>query len=320
MKTYDPSKYRVIFFSSAPIGIPFFEEIAQDKRFEIVGVVTQPDKPVGRGLQIQENIVKTTAKAYFQTNESDLTQDIQTPTSINPEKSEEGKAFYERLQSKQADMFIVIAYGKILPQKILEMPKFWAINVHGSLLPKYRGASPLQSVFLHKETKSWLTIMKMDAGMDTWEIIDQLSFPLQFHWTVKELIEAFCKVWPKFLNDTLRKFAKGEMTPEKQDENQVILTKKIEKADGAFEIAIDPLEEIYAKYRAFFLRPKLWCTQQGKRVVIEKLILDEKLFETHKKEPLITGKTLNPAVKEIALKPEGKKAMDRASFANGYVK
>ncbi|MBO4203526.1 hypothetical protein J5893_01685 [bacterium] len=110
------------------------------------------------------------------------------------------------------------------------------------------------------------------------------------------------------------------MTPEKQDENQVILTKKIEKADGAFEIAIDPLEEIYTKYRAFFLRPKLWCTQQGKRVVIEKLILDEKLFETHKKEPLITGKTLNPAVKEIALKPEGKKAMDRASFANGYVK
>jgi methionyl-tRNA formyltransferase len=101
-------------------------------------------------LQIQENIIKTTAlQQQMVTPEA-----IQTPAKLHPEKSLEGKVFYEWLKEKKADMFVVIAYGKILPQAILDLAHFGAINVHGSLLPKYRGASPLQSVFLANEKRS----------------------------------------------------------------------------------------------------------------------------------------------------------------------
>jgi putative membrane protein insertion efficiency factor len=120
-KIYDPAHYRIVFFSSAPIGVPFLERLANDKRFEIVGVVTQADKPVGRGLQMQENIIKTITLQQGLLSTAD---DLHTPTKINPDKSLEGKAFYNRLQDKKADFLVVIAYGKILPQSILDLAHF----------------------------------------------------------------------------------------------------------------------------------------------------------------------------------------------------
>jgi methionyl-tRNA formyltransferase len=98
---------------------------------------------------------------------------------------------------------VVIAYGKIIPQYILDIPKIAPINVHGSLLPKYRGASPLQSIFLNQDETSGITIMKMDAEMDTGDMIDKLKFKLKFHRTVKNLIDELMKKGPKFLSKTL---------------------------------------------------------------------------------------------------------------------
>lgn len=129
--------------------MPFLQALAADKRFEIVGVVTQEDKPVGRGLKLTPNIIKQTALDLGFSSE-----EIQTPQKINPDLSLEGKNFFDRLQAKSPDFLVVIAYGKLLPQSILDLPIFGAINVHGSLLPKYRGASPLQSVFLVNEQQS----------------------------------------------------------------------------------------------------------------------------------------------------------------------
>ena len=149
--THEPhcSEYGVVFFSSALIGVPFLEALAADKRFEVVGVVTQEDKPVGRGLKLTPNIIKQTALDIGLSSE-----EIQTPQKINPDLSLEGKNFFDRLESRKADFFVVIAYGKLMPQSLLDLPIFGAINVHGSLLPKYRGASPLQSVFLADEQQS----------------------------------------------------------------------------------------------------------------------------------------------------------------------
>ncbi|MDR0282976.1 MAG: membrane protein insertion efficiency factor YidD [Candidatus Peribacteria bacterium] len=137
-KIYDPEHYRIVFFSSAPIGVSFLEELSKDKRFEIVGVVTQADKPVGRGLHIQENVIKAVAAPLMKGSKGGSAQDIQTPLKINPDKSLEGKIFYDRLQAKNPDFLVVIAYGKILSQSILDTAHFGAINVHGSVLPKYR--------------------------------------------------------------------------------------------------------------------------------------------------------------------------------------
>lgn len=118
-KIYDPAHYKVVFVSSAPIGVPFLKHLAEDERFEITGIVTQPDKPVGRGLKLQANIIKTTALELGIAPEA-----ITTPTKINPEKSIEGKNFFDWLQEKRPDFLVVIAYGKLIPQTILDIPTF----------------------------------------------------------------------------------------------------------------------------------------------------------------------------------------------------
>ncbi|MEI7919296.1 MAG: formyltransferase family protein [bacterium] len=119
---------------------------------------------------------------------------IYTPTKLNPEKSEEGRQFAERLKEKNPDFLVVIAYGKIIPQSILDIPNIAPINIHGSLLPKYRGASPIQSTLLNNDKETGITIMKMDATMDTGNMIDILRFRIPFTRTTKELIEEMQKI------------------------------------------------------------------------------------------------------------------------------
>lgn len=315
-KIYDPEHYRVVFFSSAEIWVPFLETLAEDNRFELVGIVTQEDKPVGRGLKLTPNIIKKTAlNLNFQA------EDVQTPNKINPDTSIEGKNFSDRLRAKNPDFLVVIAYGKLIPQGILTIPPFWAINVHGSLLPKYRGASPLQSVFLANETKTGITIMHMDAGMDTWAIIAKLARTIPLKWTVKELIETIKKNWPQFLNTTLRWYAKNEIPSKPQNEWEASYCTKITKQDGEITPLQDDCMTIYAKYRAYAVRPKIWFILHEKKIVIEEIIIDtNKIKETWSQTLRNEGFQLNPCIKSLLLKPEGKKVMDFQSFKNGYLK
>ena len=316
-KMYDPAVYRVVFCCSANIWIPFLEELNSDNRFEICGIVTQSDKPAWRWMQLKENPIKVKAKELFPHESEDF---IQTPLKINPEKSVEWQNFYDWLKAKNPDFLVVISYGKILPQSILDIPTFGPINVHGSLLPKYRGASPLQSIFLNKEEKSWITIMHMNAWMDTWDIIDQLSFPLKFEWTVKDLIIALEKEGPKFLCNTLWNYSKKQIHSKTQNETQATICQKIEKSDWEIDVYNDKLEDIYAKYRAYAIWPKIWFKLNEKTVIIEELQLDESKYNDNKDKPLIEWKILNPAVVNISIKPEWKKAMDWKSFCNGYLR
>ncbi len=314
-KMYDPAFYRVVFFCSANIWIPFLEELNSDSRFEICWVVTQTDKPAWRWMQLKENPIKIKSKELFTDKSENF---IQTPSIINPEKGIEWENFYNWLKEKNPDFLVVISYWKILPQSILNIPTFGPINVHGSLLPKYRGASPLQSIFLNKEEKSWITIMHMNAWMDTWDIIDQLSFPLKFERTVKDLISALEKEGPKFLCNTLRNYGKRHIKASPQNETQATICQKIEKSDWEINIYTDNLEDIYAKYRAYAIWPKIWFKLNEKTIIIEELKLDENKYNENKKSSLIQWKNLNPAVTNIAIKPEWKKAMDWKSFCNWY--
>lgn len=342
-KKYDPSHYRVVFFSGAPIGVPFLKKLAEDKRFEVVGVVTMPDKARDRGHKVQENVIKIAAKrlqAHHPVLDPESPQEqrdaelnsawrdafIQTPSKLNPEKSEEGKEFCEWLKSLDADFFVTIAYGKIVPQAVLDIPKFAPINVHGSLLPKYRWASPIQSVFLHDETETGLTIMKMVKKMDAGPAINKLKIKIGFDWTAKTIIDKFINKGPKFLNDTLRKYGKDMLWEVKQDLGKVTFCSKIEKEDGEIDIFETPLKEVYNKYRAYALWPKIFFflgedfgKHKGKRVVVEKLVLDEERFKKSKLEPLLNSKKLNPSVTELIVKPEGKKTMSWEDFGKGYL-
>jgi methionyl-tRNA formyltransferase len=144
-------------------------------------------------MEVKPNIIKTEAEKIIANHKENTANEfIKTPNSLRLDSkkySEEAHNFKLRLEAKNPDYLVVIAYGKIIPQYILDIAQIAPINVHGSLLPKYRGASPLQSVFLNQERQTGITIMKMDANMDTGNMIDMLKFDIEFNWTVKDLIE-----------------------------------------------------------------------------------------------------------------------------------
>ena len=325
-KIYDPEYYKIVFFSWAPIWVPFLHELQKDKRFEIVWVVTMPDAPSGRWMEAKPNIIKTEAEKIIANHKENTANEfIKTPNSLrlDPKKhSEEAHKFKLRLEAKNPDYLVVIAYGKIIPQYILDIAQIAPINVHGSLLPKYRGASPLQSVFLNQERQTGITIMKMDANMDTGNMIDMLKFDIEFNWTVKDLIEKIMQKWPQFLNNTLQSFGKKQLWEVKQDENKATYCQKIEKEDWEINPYKDSIQEIYNKYRWYYIRPKIFFQNLStqKRVIIENLKLDQKLFESEKNKPLFIENELNKCILDISLKPEWKKLMDRQSFKSGYLK
>lgn len=313
-KIYDPEKYRVVFFSSAPIGVPFLKKLHEDKRFDVTGVVTMPDAPAGRGMKMQENVIR---KEW-----SILVDDIRTPNSLRLDSKkygDEAKQFTQWLQDKKPDFLVVIAYGKIIPQHILDIPTFWPINVHGSILPKYRGASPIQSVFLHDEKETGITIMKMDAGLDTWDMIDTQLFSIPFNRTAKDIIIKMQDRGPQFLADTLRNYGKWLLGEVKQDNAQATHCGKIEKEDGLIDPYSDSITSIYKKYRAYILWPKIYFMHKDKRVIVEELVLDEQLFEEQKDVALIVDKKQHPAIHTCSVKVEGKKATSLKEFIRNYM-
>lgn len=316
--TYDPEKYRIVFFSSAPIGIPFLESLHKDTRFDVVGVVTMPDAPIWRWQKMQENIVKSTAKHLWIT--------VQTPASLQTKSKkywEEAREFFQWVESLEADFLVVIAYGKIIPQSLLDIPRIDPINVHWSLLPRRRWASPIQSVFLANDATSGITVMRMVAELDAWEIIDIKKVQLPFSWTSRELIDWMKHEWPSFLLQTLRAYGKRRLVATPQDEALVTYCSKIDKEDGRIDPWNMPLRQLYAAWRAYCLRPKLFFEVWNTLFIIDWLIINEKLFATEWEKPFLikdgaTWLHLNASVEKLLLKPQGKKAQERKDIRNGY--
>ncbi len=318
-KAYDPPFYRVVFFSWSPLGEPFLKQLFDDPRFEIVWVVSMPPKPVWRGQKVRPNTVAQYAKKLWISN-------IQTPSKLWL-KASEGMQFYSWLKKLDPDFLVVVAYGKIIPKHILDAAKIAPINVHWSLLPKYRWASPLQQVFLDQETKTGITVMKMNEKMDEWEILDKLEVAIPFDWTVEDLINWIKQYWPKFLADTLRNYAKWEIKSVVQNNTEATYTSKISKEDGQIDPWTLPLNKIYAKYRAYKIWPWIWFLLDGDfvhkdlLVKVEKLEVDQNEFEKYKDLPLIVDKIqgkLNPAISLLRVKPAGRSSMDFEDFKRWY--
>jgi len=326
---HDPSEYRVVFASGAPIGTSFLDELDQDKRFDLVWVVTMPDAASDRGMKIKPNIIKQQALKLWVALE-----DIQTPLSLklNSKKySSQAQEFEQRLDEKEVDFLVVVAYGKIIPKHILKLPHIWAVNVHGSLLPKYRGASPLQSVFLDGQTESGVTVMLMDVWLDTWDMLSKLKTKLSIEWTVKDLINWIQDNSPSHLLDTLRDYAKWDITAQTQDDAFASHCAKIEKKDGLVEPFNESLISIYKKYQWYALWPKIYFVyNDNNRAIIESLEIDKNILSEREDkslfwlfgEPIHTQRPLtniNPAIKNITIKPEGKKAMSRDEFNTNFL-
>jgi methionyl-tRNA formyltransferase len=227
---------KIIFMGTAELSCASLEKLARDKQFQIAAVVTQPDKPKGREMKLQFSPVKI------------LAEKLKLPV-LQPLKARD-EQFISELRELKPDLIVVVAYGQILPQIILDLPKFGCLNVHTSLLPKYRGASPIQSAILNGETETGVTIMKMDAGLDTGEIISQACTPILPEDNSQMLHDRLAQLGAELLVETIPDYIAGKILPKSQSAEGASYAAKIKKEDGKIGWS-EPAEKILNRLRAF---------------------------------------------------------------------
>jgi methionyl-tRNA formyltransferase len=215
----DPS-WRIIFFGTPPFAIPALKGLLSGTD-QVIAVVTQPDREKGRGRKVVTSPVKELA--------------LKEGLSIfQPEKAKE-KSFQEELRGLQPDLILVVAYGQILPLSILRIPRYGAINVHASLLPKYRGAAPIAWAVLNGEEVTGVTLMMMDEGMDTGNILLQRSVPISKDETSDTLHARLASLGAQLLLETLEKLKGGNLRPIPQDHSKATYAPPLKKMDGRID-------------------------------------------------------------------------------------
>lgn len=211
---------RVVFMGTPDFAVPTLQHLVNSE-YSVVGVVCQPDRPSGRGKKILFGPVKTLA----------LAQNIPV---FQPEKMK-APEFLETLRLWNPDVIVVAAFGRILPQVVLDLPPKGCLNVHGSILPKYRGAAPIQWAVINGESETGVTIMVMDAGLDTGAILEQAVIPISAEDTAGDVAGRMAEVGGGLLVATLKKWLAGAISPQEQNESQATLAPILKKEDGLLD-------------------------------------------------------------------------------------
>ncbi|MGZ3407040.1 MAG: methionyl-tRNA formyltransferase [Polyangia bacterium] len=214
------SKLRVVFMGSPEFAVPCLDALLATE--EVVAVVTQPDKPSGRGLGVQPPPVKVRALAAG--------VPVMQPVSVR--KPPAASLFWDELRALAPDVCVVVAYGKILPPEVLAAPKHGCLNVHGSLLPKYRGAAPIQWAIIKGERETGVTLMQMDAGMDTGDMLLKRALPIDEWVTAGQLHSRLAPLGAELLVDGLARLKAGTLEREKQDDAQATMAPMLNKETG----------------------------------------------------------------------------------------
>ena len=303
---------RIIFIGTGEIGLPALHALTKMPEHHVLAVVTQPDRPVGRQLKLAASPIK---EAAFK-----LHLKIYQPEKIGSATS------VAQLKYLKPDLIVVIAYGQILNKDILNMPKYGCLNIHASLLPKYRGASPIHAAIAANDRQSGVTIMWMDEGLDTGDILLQETITLRRHDTTESLHERLAKLSVTALSKAIPLVATGHAPRIKQDKAKATVTKKLHKEDG--HINWDrPQVEIDAHIRAMTPWPSAysWIPQEAdqKMLKIFSTIVSRRskgkpgeVLRVDKHGVLVAAKVGGLLLREVQL--EGKKRMHAAEFARGF--
>ncbi len=239
---------------------------------QVVTVVSQPDKPVGRKKTVSPTPVKRIA----------LEHDIPV---LQPEKLRHNTEFSKILSSLDLDFIVVVAYGKIIPQSILDIPQYGSINLHGSLLPLYRWASPVQSSIADGQKETWLTTMYMNARMDEWDILMQAKIPIDNHDTSEDIFTKFVQQWPEVLHATLDAIMHQDLSWTPQNSEYATYCGMIEKQDGKVSFSLESVTDIYNKFRAFTSWPGIYIDVDGKKLALETVTPFEDTLDIQDTEP-----------------------------------
>lgn len=298
---------RIIFMGTPDFSVPTLECLIQS-RHEVVAVVTQPDKPKGRGKEIQMTPVKVCALAH------------QIPV-WQPVRAREA-SFVESMRELQPEVIVVIAFGQILSKELLAIPKYGCINIHASLLPRYRGAAPIQWAVINGDKESGITTMMMAEGMDTGDILEKLAVELDAKETGGRLSDRLSQLGGGLLLSTLDQLEAGTLTPIEQDHEQATYVKKISKEMGEIDWT-KPAVEIERLVRGLNPWPSAFTHWNGKILKIwEAEVIPEQADGVCGQVAEVAGGHLQiitgDGILDIkSLQLEGKKRMDTAAFLRG---
>jgi len=293
----------VVFMGTPDFAVPSLENIA--KVHNVQAVFTQPDKPVGRKMVLTPPDVKVCAEK--------LGIPVYQPVKLKDSDS------YEIIKELNPDVIVVVAYGQILPENILNIPKYGCINVHGSLLPKYRGAAPIQWSVLNGDKVTGVTTMYMEKGLDTGDILETKEYEIGINDTAGEVFDTLAEMGGKLILDTLEKAEKGELHPIKQDDSKSSYAKMLDKSMCNIDFSKTNLQ-VHNQVRGLSPWPVASTKLNGKVL---------KIFETRlaegKGKP---GEILNTNPLTIAcgegavvvntVQLQGKKKMDSKAFLQGH--
>jgi methionyl-tRNA formyltransferase len=302
------SRTHVVFCGTPRFAVPSLKHLLEQQDFEIAGVFTQPDRPRGRGQEISNSPVKEIALAekipVFQ------------PAKVRAPEVE------EQLRELAPEVIVIIAYGQIIPARLLGIPKHGWINLHASLLPKYRGAAPINWAIVNGETRTGLTTMRIDAGMDTGEMLLQKELAIGADETAPELAARMAEAGAPLMVETVRGLVTGTVTGRAQNHAEVTLAPPLKREDGRIEWT-RPAEEIYNRMRGFAPWPGAYAEFRGQTCHLWGKPVSNEKAEAAPGTILAGRGTVRVvcgggSLLELAnVKLEGRKEVTATEFANG---
>jgi len=295
---------RVVFMGSPDFALTTLRSLAN--HYQVVGVVTQPDRASGRGRELKAPPVKL------------LAQEWNMP-SMQPQKLREPEAM-QQLQAWNPDLIVVAAFGQILKKDVLELPKYGCINVHASLLPRWRGAAPINAAVLAGDKETGVTIMKMDAGLDTGPMLAMKHIRIRPDDTAGSLFEALATLGADLLIETLPAYMEGKLTPQPQPADGATYAPMLKKEDGRLDFT-QPTVELERRIRAMNPWPGAWFEWDGNVLKVGRGIVGEAKGKEVGSRLIGEGR---PAVRCVdgvlileEVQPPGKKMMPGKAFLSG---
>lgn len=302
---------RIVFIGTGEIGVPVLHSLLNSQKHQLVGVVTQPDKPVGREQRVEASAIKAALAGRV--------LPIFQPARI---KHEEAVA---EIRALAPDLIVVMAYGQILPLSVLQIPRVACLNLHASLLPRHRGAAPIQAAILADDRESGITVMYMDEGLDTGEILLQSGLEIAGNETGGSLHDRLAHIAPDALQEALTQLQQGRAPRLPQDPSRATYSPKLEREDGRIDW-MEPAAVIQRKIRAYNPWPSCFTLLRNETGRERKLKIFSADVITAKGAPgeilrsedavVIATKEGALALSEVQL--EGKRRMGAVEFLRGY--
>jgi len=299
--------FNLVFCGTPRFAVPSLEKLVE-AGFRIQLVVTQPDKPRGRGMELTPSPVKQRA----------LELGLQV---AQPDKIKNNEEFRSQLSTLKPDAIIVVGYGRLIPQWMIDLPPMGNINLHASLLPKYRGAAPIQWAIACGETVTGVTTMKIDSGLDSGDILLQKEIPVEAKDTAETLAPRMANIGAELVRETLLGLRAGTVHPTPQDNTKASLAPILKKEDGEIDFHRSA-QEICNRLRGFQPWPGAYTNFRGKNLQVWdakplQRVLSEAEFAVEA-DRLIVGCGKGTALELLEVQPEGKKRMATRDFVHGY--